>query len=459
MTNRRGSDYPDGLPRPRRHKAVLTLMAVIIIVVLDATMVNVALPNIATTLGITPSHIVRIVIAYNLIIVVTLLPFSSIAERIGFRKMFTIGISIFMVASLAAALSTSLITLTLARIAQGLGSSMLMCLFGGLVRNIYPLRRLAMGISLNATMVGVTAVLGPTIGAWILALASWPWIFLVNVPICLVVYLGIRYLPDVPRARGRFDWIAVALSVPVFGLVILGLDIMGTMPFVASIFILVAISFGRVLLNRSLRQAAPMVPVDLLRIVSIRYAVAASFMLFAAQMSAFVVLPFYFEQILNYSYTDIGIVLGAWACGTAIMAPLAGYFTNRYSVALLCAIGCGGVALGLLLAVVLPANAFFGWFMLAMLIGGIGFGFFQTPNNRALLAGAPRKRSAAAGGLQAITRVFGQGVGTALVAMAFAMGGNRGPQLGLSVAIICALTGMVVNILRYRNPTSDPELE
>ncbi len=456
---RKKQQYPDGLPRPRRYWAVLTFMAVLIIVVLDSTMVNVALPNIAKSLNISPSHVVRVVIAYNITIVITLLPFSAVAERIGFRKLFGIGVGIFGAASLAAAFSTSLSTLMMARIAQGIGASMLMCMFGGLVRNIYPLRRLAMGISLNASVVGSTAVLGPTIGAWILALASWPWIFLVNIPICLLTYFGVRFLPDVPRAGGRFDWKDAALSVPTFGLVILGLDIMGHMPFVALACIGAAYYFGRKLLDRSLRQRAPMVPVDLLRVVAIRYAVGASMLLFGAQMAAFVVLPFYFERVLNYSYTELGIVLGAWSVGTAAMAPVAGFFSTRYSVAILCAIGGSGVAIGMLMALVLPDNAFFGWFLLAMFIGGVGFGFFQTPNNRAMLASAPRNRSAAAGGLQAITRVFGQGVGTALVAMVFALGGKYGPHLGMGVAIISALAAVGVNIARHRNPAKDPEPE
>src|SRR5699024_1243663 len=225
--------YPDGLPRPRRYWAVLTLMSVLVIVVLDSTMVNVALPTIAADLSIDPAAVVRVVIAYNVTVVVTLLIFSSIAERIGFRLMFGIGVGLFGFASLASALAGSLMTLLLARIAQGLGASMLMCLFGGLMRNIYPLRRLAMGISLHASLVGLTAVLGPTIGAWILALASWPWIFFVNLPICAGVYLGVRFLPYVPRSAGRFDWVAAVLSIPALGLVIVGLDALGKTPLFA----------------------------------------------------------------------------------------------------------------------------------------------------------------------------------------------------------------------------------
>lgn len=454
-----GAELPDGLPKPRRYWAILTLMAVLVISVLDATMVNVALPSIAQSLDIAPADVVRVVLAYNLALVITLLPFSAIAERIGFRRMFAIGIGLFGLASLASALSTSLLTLMLARIAQGLGSSMLMCLFGGLVRNIYPLRKLGMGLSLNASMVGVTAVLGPTIGAAVMAVASWPWIFLINLPICVLAYFGIRFLPDVPRAAGRFDWVAALLSAPVFGLAILGLDALGETPLFAILCFAGAGLFAHILLKRSRGQSAPLVPVDLLRIVAVRYAVGSSLMLFAAQMGSFVAMPFYFHRVLGYSYAELGVALGAWSIGTAMMAPISAYFSERYSIAKLCAIGAAGVAGALSALLLLPNDSGVGWFLLAMFAGGVGFGFFQTPNNRAMLMGAPRRRSGAAGGLQATTRVFGQGVGTALVAVAFSLSEPHGPALGMGVGIVCALIAVGINIARQRNPESDPKVQ
>lgn len=107
------TELPDGLPTPRRYWAVLTLMSVLFISVLDSTMVNVALPSIAESLAIAPADVVRVVLAYSVTLVITLLPFSAVAERIGFRRMFALGIALFGLASLASALSTSLFTLML----------------------------------------------------------------------------------------------------------------------------------------------------------------------------------------------------------------------------------------------------------------------------------------------------------------------------------------------------------
>ncbi len=458
-TASKAAPLADGLETPRRHWATLTLLLAITITVFDASMANVALPAIAHALSINPADVVWVVIAYNLVVVVSLLPLSAVAERIGFRRMFAIGMTLFMLASLASAASESLLGLLLSRMAQGLGSAMLMCLFGGLVRNIYPLNKLGMGISLNAMTVGLMAVLGPTIGAFILQLASWHWIFLVNIPICIGTYFGIRFLPDVPRSRGRFDWVACVLSVPVFGLSIVGLDAVVKDPARAALCLLVAALAGWVLVRRSRDQVAPIVPIDLLRITPIAYAVGASAFSFAAQMSAFVAMPFYFKQVMGYSYGDVGILLGAWSVGVAVMAPLAGHLSTRHSIAVLCGLGAACMALGMLWLILLPIDAAFAWSMAGMLLGGVGFGFFQTPNNRALLAGAPRHRSGAAGGMQATTRVFGQSFGTALVGVAFTLSSAHGATLGVVAGISCALVAMGINIVRhFFSSTADLEL-
>lgn len=442
---------------PRRIYAALTLLVSLVITVLDASMSNVALPVIALELGIDAAVVVWVAIAYSLTIVMTLLPFSALAERIGLGRLFTLGVGVFLSASIAAVFSYDFATLIMARIAQGIGSSMLMCLFGGLVRNIYPLRRLAMGLSLNAMTVSMTAVLGPSLGAFILDWGSWRWIFFLNIPFCIAAWFGVRFLPRVPRNQRRFDWFAAAMSFPVFGLSILGLDLIATQYVWASVCLAVAALCAWVLIRHSLRQHEPLVPIDLLRVTPVAYAVAASAFSFAAQMASVVVLPFYFQRIMGYSYSEIGVMLGIWSLGVGTMAPMAAWLSSRVPIALLCTTGAATMASATLLLVFLDAQSASYWVWASMLLGGIGFGLFQTPNNRAMLAGIPRHRSAAAGGMQATTRVYGQSFGTALVALAFAYGAAQGPILGVLVATGCALMSLGINIARHLNPASDPD--
>jgi len=445
----------DGLPVPRRYWAVAVMTLGITITVFDSSMSNVALPAISAALDIPASQSIWVVLAYSLTVVGCLLPLSAIAERVGFRKLFGIGMAVFLVSSVSAALSITITQLVLSRVGQGLGSAMLMCLFGGILRNTYPLSKLAAGISLNALLVGITAVAGLTLGALLLQWFSWQAIFLVNIPLGLIAYLGLRHLPDIPRRAGPFDWTACALSAALFALALYGLETLGRDAVQAALCLLVAVVIAWVLLRRSWCQPAPVVPVDLLRIRSIGYAVAASALFFAAQMAAFVSLPFYFKMIYGASYAQVGLYLGAWAIGGALMAPLSAYMSARFPVAMLCALGSVAMIIGLIGLLVLPEGSGQVSLSVFMFLAGIGFGFFQTPNNRAMLGGMPRHRSGAAGGMQATTRVFGQGVGTAFVGVAFQLGSTHGPMAGVIVAIVCATLALAVNVLRHFDPTPD----
>lgn len=446
---------PDGLPIPRRYWSVTVMILGITITVFDSSMSNVALPAISAALGIPASQSVWVVLAYSLTVVGCMLPLSAVAERVGFRKMFGLGLAVFLVGSVAASLSATMTHLVMARIAQGLGSAMLMCLFGGILRNTYPLSRLAAGISVNAFTVGIMAVLGPTLGAMLLQWFSWQAIFLVNIPLALVAYLGLRHLPDVPRRAGPFDWTASALSAALFALALYGLETIGRDPIQAALCLIVASVVAWVLVRRSWGQPAPIVPVDLLRIRSVGYSVAASAFFFAAQMAAFVALPFYFKAAYGASYAQVGLYLGAWAVGGALMAPVSAYMAARFPVAILCAWGAIFMISGLVGVLLAPHDSGVVWQLVCMFCSGVGFGFFQTPNNRAMLGGTPRHRSGAAGGMQATTRVFGQGVGTAFVGVAFQLGSTHGPSLGVGVAIVCALAALAVNIVRQFDPTPD----
>lgn len=450
-----GPAFGDGLEAPERNWAAATLLVGILITALDISMTSVALPDIAKNLQISAGRVVWVIMANTLAIVMTLLPFSVLAERIGFRRMFTAGLTVFMVSALACALSSNFTSLLAARVCQGLGASMLMCLFGGLVRHIYPMRLMRFGISLNALATGLLSVLGPTIGAFILDASSWHWIFLVLIPPGIATYFGVRFLPDVSRRKGRFDWAACALSMLMFASLILGLDALAHAPLWAVVLLLLAGLTGLVLVHRSRDETAPFVPVDLFRITPMAFAAMASALSFAAQMAAFVSLPFYFLTTLGKGYTETGMFLGVWSLGVAIMAPLSGFLIGRFQVAVLCGLGAFAMALAMAIVVVLPVDTPFIWFAAPLLLGGIGFGFFQSPNNHALLTGAPKHRSAAVGALQAIMRVFGQSFGTALVAIGFNIGGANPAIAGVGMAILCALGALVVNIVRYFNPAPD----
>jgi DHA2 family multidrug resistance protein-like MFS transporter len=439
----------EGLPPGRRGMAALALALGLMLAVLDATMINVGLPSIAESLNESASTVVWVVNAYSLTVAMTLLPMAAIGERIGFKRLFRYGLITFVLAALASALAPNLPSLLISRIFQGLGGSAIMCLFGALVRHIYPPSLIGRGIGLNALTVAVSSVMGPSIGSFILSITTWHWIFFFSVPMGLLTLLGVRYLPDVAPLKSRFDWQAAMLSMSTIGLFIVGIDYLIGATWHGIALIVIAGLIGIALVRRSSKQAAPLVPVDLFRIPAMRYALAASASTFAGQMATLVSLPFYLQITLERSQLSVGILMAGWPAGAAVIALIAGRLSDRFSVALLCAIGAGSMALGLLGVVLMPASISDAWLFAAMLLSGIGFGFFQTPNNRVLIGSAPRHRAGALGGLQATTRVFSQTFGAAIVSLVFGLGLTSGPMLGLIVAIFFSLIAVTVNIVRH----------
>src|ERR1700709_1377851 len=163
----------DGLPAPQRYWAAATIWLALTISVLDGSIANVALPTIAGDLSAPPAEAVWVVNAYQLAIVVSLLPMAAIGEMVGFRRVFQVGIFVFTLGSLGCTFAHSLPMLALARAVQGLGAAGIMSQDGALVRFTYPSRTLRKGLGLNPLVASAGAALGPTVASAILAVASW----------------------------------------------------------------------------------------------------------------------------------------------------------------------------------------------------------------------------------------------------------------------------------------------
>ena len=172
----------DGLPPPQRYWAIAVVALGITMAVLDSAIANVALPTIAKDLNAAPADSIWVVNAYQLVITILMLPLASLGEVVGYRRVYRVGLVVFTLASLGCALSDSLVMLSAARVVQGIGAAAMLSVNSALVRFIYPSRLLGRGIGINAFVVAVSAAVGPTVAAGILSIASWPWLFAVNVP-------------------------------------------------------------------------------------------------------------------------------------------------------------------------------------------------------------------------------------------------------------------------------------
>jgi MFS transporter, DHA2 family, multidrug resistance protein len=457
----------DGLPMPRRLWAMLTIGLAITMAVLDSSIANVALPTIAGDMSASPATAIWIVNAYQLVITMTLLPLAALGDLHEYRHVYRIGLAVFTAASLACALSHSILALTAARVLQGLGAAGIMSVNAALIRFIYPRAQLGRAIGINAVTVSIAAAVGPTVAAMILSVASWEWLFAINVPLGLIALLGVRSLPETPRGKHRFDILSALLSAATFGLIITVIDGVGhhqPLPLIAA-EAAAGLAIGAVMVWRETHRAWPLLPVDLLRVRMFSLSVATSVCSFIGQMMAYVSLPFFLQHGLGRSAVQTGLLMTPWPLMTAVTAPIAGRLADRYQAGTLGGIGLGvfGVGVGLLaLLPDAPSAANIAW---RMAVCGFGFGLFQSPNNRAIINAAPRERSGGASGMLGTARLLGQTIGAALVALIFGLSGQAGTGTALAIAAGIALVAALVSCLRLvetpprrmaRQPTEAP---
>jgi DHA2 family multidrug resistance protein-like MFS transporter len=418
--------------------------------VLDGAIANVALPVIARELGASPAASVWVINAYQLTITILLLPLAALGDRIGYKCIYIPGLALFTIGSVACALGGTLNLLIAARVFQGVGAACIMSMNAALVRATYPAKMLGRGIGYNAMVLSISAATGPTLAALILSVASWQWLFLINLPIGIAALIvGRKALPD-PHGHGKpFDWPSALLSGAMMGLIVFGAeDIAREGSRLAILMVAAGIGAGAWLVCREWNKPTPLMPLDLLRIPIFSLSILTSIVSFAAQMLAYVAIPFLFQSVLGRTVFATGLLMTPWPLAVGIAAPIAGRLADRVNAGLLGGIGLVVFAAGLFFLSRLgaqPSNLDIAW---RMALCGLGFGFYQSPNNRTIVSSAPKPRSGAAGGMLATARLLGQTTGAVAVGVAFHLSGVRVTPTLLFVASIAALAAAGISLLR-----------
>ena len=449
----REGDHPinDGLPVERRRWAIAAIFTAVGLASLDTAIANIALPTMAADLHASPEQVIWVVNVYQIAVVATLLPLGALGEIVGHQRIYLGGLLLFTAASLLCAVAWSLPSLLVARTLQGLGASGIMAVNIALVRFVYPARQLGRGLGSNALIVATALTFGPTIASAILSVANWPWLFAINLPFGLVaIGIALATLPETPRAVHAFDFLGAVLAAICLGLFIIGVGSAAhsLSPALVVIELIGALVLGVVLARRHADHPAPMLPFDLFGRPMFALSAATAVCAFTTQGLAFVSLPFYLEEVLHRSQVETGFFMTPWPLVVGIMAPIAGRLSDRYPVGILGGIGCITLGLGMALLAMLPPQPGTADIIWRMMVCGVGFGFYQAPNMRALMSSAPPRRSGSASGIVATARLTGQTTGAALAALCFALAGHNGATLALALGAGFAALGCFTSVWR-----------
>ncbi|MHC2214685.1 DHA2 family multidrug resistance protein-like MFS transporter [Rhizobium leguminosarum] len=441
----------DGLASPRRYLAIAMLLLTLVLVVLDGAIANVALPSIAVSLHAEAGNTVWVVSAYQLAVLVAILPCGALGEIYGARRVFLIGVALFTAASAACAFAGDLPLLILARFAQGLGGGAIMALAMMNLRSAVPQHMLGPIIGINAMVIAISSAAGPGIAGAILSVTTWPWLFAVNIPLGAIVLLGGGLLGQIQGAKRKLNAKVMLANTLMFILFFCGADRIAIAPISGAVLIAASLACLFVLLRLERTSDAPIVPTDLLAEPAFRVAIIASISCFCGQMLSYIALPFYLQHTLHMTPVLAGLYMMPWPAATAIIAPISGRLANRVKTAWLCAIGGALLALGLLMVGFTPPDPRGIAFLVGTVIAGLGFGLFQTPNNRILLLSAPKARSGAAGAMQGTARLLGQTLGGICMSIIFAtLPLSNALEFAVVTAGGCAAIASLVSLSRAR---------
>ncbi len=441
----------DGLPPDRMVWAAIAVFTTLAMASLDTAIANIALPAIAADLKTSPADVVWVVNVYQIALVTTLLPLGALGEIVGHKRIYLGGVILFTIASLLCAMAWSLPSLLLGRALQGLGAGGIMSVNSALVRFIYPSHQLGRGYGHNALVVATAFTLGPTVASGILALGTWPWLFAINIPFgILAALIGFKTLPQTPRATHQFDFPAAFLAAACIGLFVTGIGSAahGTALSIVLIAISVSIVLAWMLIRRQANHPAPMLPIDLFRRPMFTLSTGTAICSFAVQGLAFVSLPFYFEDVLGRSQVETGFFITPWPLVVAVMAPIAGRLSDRHHAGGLGGVGLALLGIGMALLATLPANPSIPNILWRIALCGVGFGFFQAPNMKAIMTSAPPGRAGGASSIVATARLTGQTTGAALAALCFSIAGHDGATLALALGAGFAALGSATSFAR-----------
>jgi EmrB/QacA subfamily drug resistance transporter len=407
----------------RRWSALALIVTAQFMVILDVTIVNVALPSIKVDLGFSQQNLQWVISAYTIMFGGTLLLGGRLADLLGRRRLFLVGLALFTLSSLVCGLAWSETVLIAVRVAQGLGAALLAPAALSLLMTTFTEgreRNLALGIYGGAA--GSGATVGVLLGGLLTSYLSWPWIFFVNVPV------GVAAIAFTPLLLGEsrtalphchFDLAGAAsvttgLMLLVYALTRATSDGWGA----TTTVVLLAASAALLLafVATELRSRAPLLPLRIFRLPTLSAASAVMAMVGAATFSQFFLLTLYMQDVLRYSAVQTGIAFAAFALSAALAANVAQAVVGRAGVRPTLTTGLLVSALSAALLSRLPVDGRYFWDLFpALLLGGVGVGLSFVSATIAGLTGVGHSDAGVASGLITTSRQIGGAIGLAAI--------------------------------------------
>ncbi|GAA0415509.1 DHA2 family efflux MFS transporter permease subunit [Leifsonia naganoensis] len=412
------------------------------LIIVDSTIVNVAIPSIVTELSITSTQVQWVQESYTLVFAALLLVFGTLADRFGRRAILLTGVGIFALASVAASLAPTGDLLIAARLVQGVGGAMVLPTTLSLINATFRGRERAIAFAVWGSTIGGMTALGPLLGGWLTTVYSWRWAFAINIPLGIIIVIGVLLTvtesKDADNTR-RVDVVGAALSVITSASLVFALiegrtygwwevktrPVIGDwtwpfalspIPFAFALAVIAGVVFvlwGRA---RQRRGRSTMLPFDLFAIPSFRNGNLAAMIVSLGEFGIILSLPIWLQNVLGFSAVQTGLILLALAIGSFVASGFAGAFGNRIAPVVIVRVGLAAEIVGVGgLALVIAPDTAWGVLLPFLFVYGFGVGLATAQLTGVVLKDVPVDRSGQGSGTQSTARQIGSALGIAIL--------------------------------------------
>ena len=437
-----------------RHAVLFIVLVAVFMAVIDGTVVNIALPTMTRSFAVDLENTQWTVTAYLITMTSLLLVFGKVSEYIGRARLFFVGIIIFTASSLACGLATTLSGLIFFRVLQGAGAAMLFSISSALIFETAPHAEQGRSMGYLGSTVAIGSIAGPVVGGLIVDTLGWQYCFFINIPIgILLVIAAVRYLRFEKTSSAPFslDLPGAAMMTSAFVFLILGLGNLAADTEITPVTILffcacVLLFFFFVLHER--RCAAPLLDLSIFSVSRFSLPLIGLLFVFIANFIMIVVGPFYFEGVLDYRPAQVGLAFLISPALIMIVAPISGTLFDRYRTRYLATAGVCVVAFAFALLSIFTLDGNVTGILCAFVLAGIGNGFFQSPNNTAIMSALPREKIDIASSVTATARNLGMALGVSfgsiLLSVQFLQAGYFGDVLHVAPSLLATSTSHIM---------------
>ena len=425
----------------RRWLGLVFISIAVSLIIVDSTIVNVAIPSIVDDLGLTSTQVQWVQEAYTLVFAALLLVFGSLADRFGRRRMLLIGVVIFSLSSVACAFAPSGEVLILARLVQGVGGAMVLPTTLSLINATFRGRERGIAFAVWGSTIGGMAALGPLLGGWLTTEFSWRWAFGINIPLGILIVVGVLFTVDESRdaVRRSIDGVGAVLSVITCAALVFGLIegrslgwwlAEGTIaigewewPFalspvpvafaIAALGLVAFIAWGR---YRERNGRSTLLAFGLFAIPSFRNGNIAAMVVSLGEFGIILSLPLWLQFVLGFDALQTGFVLLALAIGSFVASGFAGAFGGRVAPVTIVRVGLAAEIVGVAgLAIVIAPDTPWGLLLPFLFVYGFGVGLATAQLTGVVLSDVPVQQSGQGSGTQSTARQVGSALGIAVL--------------------------------------------